>query len=58
MLPLGGLEGLGSIIVKLSTTKSHPILGPRCHLQTIQEERQNISPNPHHSSFLRSSAEK
>lgn len=42
MFPLCGLEGLGSIIVKLSTTKSHPILSPRCHLQTTKEKQQTL----------------
>lgn len=33
MFPLRGLQGLGCVVVKLSAAQSHPVFGPRRHLE-------------------------
>lgn len=35
MFPLSGLQGLGSVVVQLSSTKGNPVFGPRGHLEGI-----------------------
>lgn len=43
MLSLGGLQRLGRVVVELVPTESHPVFGPRRHLQKFKSEF-HISP--------------
>lgn len=43
MLSLGGLQRLGRVVVELVPTESHPVFGPRCHLQKFNRQF-HISP--------------
>lgn len=43
MLPLGGLQGLGRVVVKLSSRKSDPVFGPRRHLDAHSESQSHAT---------------
>lgn len=38
MFSLCGLQGLGGVVVKLSTAESHPVFRPRCNLDGKKEK--------------------
>lgn len=41
MLSLGGLQRLGWVVVELVPTESHPVFGPRRHLQRVNRHFHN-----------------